>query len=66
MNLKTAAFALMSAATLLGTVSSPPAAKASETFGSVQEVCQWFKQKAMATGDQTWWRKYYACQRGRW
>ena len=58
--------ALLAATVVLGIAIPAGGAQAKEAFGSIHHVCHWYKQQAMATGDDAAWRRFYACQRGRW
>jgi hypothetical protein len=33
-------------------------------FGGNHAYCQWYKQKAMNTGDEYWWARWRRCLRG--
>ncbi|HHI82545.1 MAG TPA: hypothetical protein ENJ99_05275 [Rhizobiales bacterium] len=52
-------------ATLTAAVAATAPAEAGGRKGDyASEYCQFYKNRAMWTGDQYWWDRYYACLAG--
>lgn len=55
------------AAAFLALAFSPQPAHATGGGGNSQiQFCYWYKQQAMNTGDEYWWRRWRTCIRGGW